>query len=550
MQRDTLKKFYLVHSWVGVLTGILLFVICFSGALSVFGSPDLKLWSTPSLHTEVSIDPVELDTLVKSYAAEIPAEYKHEVLVLLPGAKAFGNLYLWFETEHGPDARAVALTFDPQTLELQQRLQGKTDEVFEQSRALTTMEQFLTQFHANLHMGKLGLILTGLLGLTLMASIVTGLIIHRKILKEMFSFRPLRSLRLMLTDTHKVLSVWGILFHGMIGFTGAFLGLATIILLPAAALVSFEGDQEKLLETFQPERMPELSGEAAEMRLDRVLAHSQSLGGATRRITILGWGDKNALAFTDTINSDGALGGEMAPETQSYRLSTGEHVARTTAFEMVGGASGPILDIMFPLHFGNFGGLTVRIIWALLGLSTALIAATGMMIWVERRAYGAEGQLSANTYLRLSKLTIGSCSGMVLACASLFWLQRLAPEYIMSGFFAIWLASIPLAFSLRNNYQSNRLLLGLSGLVLLGVPFVDAATLEHHLFNSAAGTHTHLAAIDAVLMGSGLLLLFIVKRLPRARREEQHKKAKHRAMDDSRAAELDSASKIDNISAM
>jgi len=246
----------------------------------------------------------------------------------------------------------------------------------------------------------------------------------------------------------------------------------------------------------------------------------------TRSITIMGWGDKNALAFVDTINTEGTDTAGMAPETQSYDLSSGEHVSRTTAFEMVGGASGPVLDLMFPLHFGNFGGPTVRIIWALLGLSTALIAATGMMIWVERRAYGAEGKLSPANYLRLSKFTIGSCSGMVLACVSLFWLQRLAPEYIMSGFFIIWLGCIPLAFSLRNNYQSNRLLLGLSALILLGVPFIDAATLEHHLFNSAAGSHNHLAVIDAVIMCCGLLLLYVVKQLPSARREEQHKKGK------------------------
>jgi len=524
MQRDTLKKFYIVHSWVGVITGILLFIICFSGALSVFGSPDLKLWSNPSLHTKTSIDPAAIDQLVERYAVDVPEALKHEVMVLLPGAEAFGDLYIWFESEHGPEEQAIALHFDPSTLELIERLEGNPEVIFAQSRAVLTMEQFITQFHANLHMGKLGLILTGLLGLTLMASIVTGLIIHRKILKEMFTFRPWRSLRLMLTDTHKVLSVWGILFHGMIGFTGAFLGLATIILLPAAALVSFQGDQEKLLETFQPEHMPRLSGEPANMSIDKVLRHSLSLGGVTRSIIILGWGDKNALAFTNTVNVDGT--GEMASETHNYQLSSGKHLARATAFEMVGGVSGPVLDLIAPLHFGAFGGLTVRIIWGLLGLSTALIAATGIMIWVERRAYGAEGKLSPENYLRLNKFTIGSCSGLVLACASLFWSQRLAPEFIMALFFCVWAMSIPLAFSMKNNYQSNRLLLGLSGAMLMCVPFIDALTLEHHLFNSLDGSHNHLAAIDATLLCIGLALLGIAKRLPRARREEQHKKGR------------------------
>jgi len=317
------------------------------------------------------------------------------------------------------------------------------------------------------------------------------------------------------------------LFHSMIGFTGAFLGLSTILLLPAAALVSFQGDQEELLQTFQPERMPTLSGEPSPMAVSQVLSHSKSLADVTRSITIMGWGDKNALAFVSTYNSEGTdESRDMGVQTHTYRLSSGKHSDTTTAFEMVGGLSGPILDTMFPLHFGSFGGLTVRIIWGLLGLSTALVAASGMMIWVERRAYGAEGKLSPENYLRLSKLTIGSCSGMVLACVSLFWLQRLAPDYILEGFFSIWLVGISLAFSLKNNHQSNRLLLGLSGVILTAVPFVDAATLEHHLFNSATGTHNHLATIDITLMLCGVLMLYIVHKLPRTRQEEQHKKSK------------------------
>ncbi|WP_390618813.1 PepSY-associated TM helix domain-containing protein [Maricurvus nonylphenolicus] len=527
MRRDTLKKFYSVHSWVGVITGILLFIIAFSGAVSVFGSPDLKIWSNPSLHTEVTVDPVKLDKLAEEYAVDIPQEFLHEVVVLLPGAKAFGDLYLLFETDHGPDERVIAYSFDPHTLALKERKEGPPKEVFAEEQM--TLESFITHFHANLHLGRLGLILTGLLGLTLMASIVTGVIIHRKILKEMFSFRPLRSLRLMLTDSHKVLSVWGLLFHGMIGFTGAFLGLATVILLPAAAFVSFQGDQDKLLETFQPERMPVLSGEPADMQIDTVLLKSDQLGETTRSIVIMGWGDKNALAFSNTYGGD-----EMAFQTHSFQLQDGKVLETTTSFELVGGVSGPILDLMFPLHFGSFGGLPVRIIWALLGLSTALIAVTGMMIWVERRAYGAEGDLKPESYMRLSKLTIGSCSGMVVALAAMFWGQRLLPAYVPELFFVVWLLCLVYAFSRSNNYQSNRQLLGVAGLLLAAVPFVDVATLEHHLFNSMAGTHTHLAIIDVVLFLSGGILLYIAKRLPSERQEEQHRahKTKQTALDE------------------
>ena len=39
---------------------------------------------------------------------------------------------------------------------------------------------------------------------------------------------------------------------------------------------------------------------------------------------------------------------------------------------------------MYPLHFGNFGGVAVKVLWAFLGLTTALLPLSGMMMWIER----------------------------------------------------------------------------------------------------------------------------------------------------------------------
>ncbi|MDN4015330.1 hypothetical protein QX233_23040, partial [Chryseobacterium gambrini] len=68
-------------------------------------------------------------------------------------------------------------------------------------------------------------------------------------------------LGVVVNDAHKIMGIWGSLFHGVIGFTGAFLGLATIILLPAAAFVSFGGDQGKLVAKFTAMPEPVISNE-------------------------------------------------------------------------------------------------------------------------------------------------------------------------------------------------------------------------------------------------------------------------------------------------
>jgi len=538
-KRDQLKKFYILHSWVGVITGILLFVIAFTGAVSVFARPDLKLWANESLHQPSAATPQIIAELIHDAAANTDESFHHEIHAFLPSPSVWTNLVLILEQDHDedPDAQALWLEYHPQTLELIKRWQGDTEELFDQRSQ--DMSDFISGFHADLHLGRVGLILTGLLGLTLMASIATGLFIHRKILKELFSFRPHRSFRLLLTDTHKVISVWGILFHSMIGFTGAFLGLATVLLVPAAAFVSFSGDQEKLLETLSPEVYPVLSSNYADMQVQPILEqiyNDQKI--EPLRISIYGWGDKNAVGFVDTFNQS-----RMPRENYKFQMATAQQLETSTRFETVGGVSGQILDVIYPLHFGNFGGIAVKILWAVLGVSTSLIALTGMMIWVERRAFGSEGNLSKQNYQRLSRLTIGSCAGLVVACCGLFWFQRLAHDWVSVGFFCVWGVALLYSLLRNNDFQTCRQLLGASAFLLIALPILDSVTLDKNPLYGSTASHFNIISLALVFIGAGLG--FIAKKLPSER--PSNNKSTSSADQDKLVEEADVAEKTDSI---
>ena len=44
----TLNRLFTLHSWAGIVTGLLLFIVCFSGAVVVFKN-EIDLWANPSL---------------------------------------------------------------------------------------------------------------------------------------------------------------------------------------------------------------------------------------------------------------------------------------------------------------------------------------------------------------------------------------------------------------------------------------------------------------------------------------------------------------------
>ena len=43
------------------------------------------------------------------------------------------------------------------------------------------------------------------------------------------------------------------------------------------------------------------------------------------------------------------------------------------------------LSLSQPLHFGDYGGLALKILWALLDLATIIILGSGVYLWLARR---------------------------------------------------------------------------------------------------------------------------------------------------------------------
>jgi uncharacterized iron-regulated membrane protein len=521
MQRDNIKRFYIIHSWVGVITAVLMFVVCITGAISVFGHPELKIWSSPAMHEPHAIEHEAVEQLIREYGEKVDPSYHQEISVGYPGYTRHEDLALYFQRDiDTPDGShihdMIRFNIDPQTLELVGQDSGEFADTF--SREKTDMADFITTFHADLHLGDpVGLLVTGVLGLALLVSIVSGVFIHRKILKEMFTFRPFRSLHLLWTDAHKVMGVWGLLFHAVIGFTGAFLGLAVVLLLPAAAYVSYDGDTEKLLETFLSEPKPVITGEILPFQIAPSLnAMSELDAGKIVSFSLHGGGDKGALMVVSALAEEDITGYQ-----HNFIATTGELLSRTTTFSQLDGATGSVLDVVFPLHFGNFGGLFIKTVWAVMGLSTGFLALSGMMIWIERRAYGPVGNLSTNAYSHMARFSVSSCIGLVVAIVALFYAQLLlqVPAAVFGYwlgviFFGSWIISTLVGYMQRNENIAAKLLLFIAGIGFVLLPFASGMITGSHWFNLAAKHHTVVAVIDIVLLVSGLLSLFLAYKIP------------------------------------
>ncbi|MEM9530258.1 MAG: PepSY-associated TM helix domain-containing protein [Pseudomonadota bacterium] len=523
MQRDRRVRIYDAHSWTGISLGLVLFVVCFTGSLAMFYH-EIHSWQDPAarLPAEVAA-PVPVDPLFRDWKAELGDV--ETTFMALNYPSAMEPYYHGQINARGEDGE---ISFE------QRRWNPQTGEVLpERGEGLAT---WLRDFHRDLMwpaaLGgrQIGRGLVGIFGIVMMLSIVTGIITHRKILKEMFTLRRTRSVRVKWKDAHNVLGVWSLPFSVVMAFTGAWLGIVAL-LLPVTGLLVVEGDAEKLLEVLGGDQIV-ATGKPAEMLSLDLVAQRPHSGSDNPPVAVYmtHWGDEAAIYELQYLPDTELLYYE--PE----RISgvTGAVLPLTGFLERTPGLR--VLGSMAPLHYGLYGGLALKLLYFALGIALSVMVALGNMVWIERRLHSAEGSRSPRFYDRLSKLTVGVCLGVVLASIAIFFVDRLytGPEEsrittIGWSYFLVWAAGLIFAFARRNNYQTTRLLLAASGFALMTLPVFNALTSNMMPWTSLQAGHAASPAVDLALLIFGIGAVLVAQRMPSSRREREKRRAQPEA---------------------
>lgn len=463
------KRMLAGHSAFGLVAAALLYSICLTGLVCVFAQ-ELQRWERPDVPELTSVD--------KERMADVLAQ-----TVALGNGIGEVRMAMVFGPEPGlPQLRGRVVGDDFE------RIWAFTPEggpVFELDTPAT---RFVRDLHGSLHAGSWGSYLVGLSGIMLLSLVLSGVLSHPRIFRDAFRFRRGGSLRLQEADLHNRLSVWGLPFHIVIGFSGAFLGLASV-LGGLIAFVIFAGDMDKAAEALTGEaKTPQTAGAATYRDVPAMMHAVERAAGDSeiRFMLISNPGRAQQRLFIDVVSD--------------RQLASGE----SYAFDAAGTALGPagffdgsiptqLRAAMVPLHYGNFGGLPVKWLYALLATGLCVIISSGVTVWSARIRDGGRAAR------RWERTWAAFVWGQVTAISAAWGVATFTPTLALPVFASVSVCLQATAFLNIDLRIFIRLQRGLAGVSLLGLPIL-------HLFHWGFPAATHTALVSGCLAILGLLI--------------------------------------------
>ena len=366
----TKKQWFAIHGWLGVILGLPLFIICFSGACAVM-SPEIDRMIHPELRisppADPSAQPLPWGVLLEKVEAASPGG---EVF-LIDASERRDTAWVASVTYSSRDQRMVLL--DPFTGEIRGQ------------RTHFNAQSLFRIFHKQFYIvgGKFwphGRLIVCSFSIVLLFAAISGLLFYKGWWKSLLRLRVGKGSRIFLSDLHRFLGVWTFLLAMLFAVTGFWYLLERVM----EDLGIAEHDPVVLVSdevrASRPAVMERLS-------LDELAARARAAYPGFEIHTVL---PGNRPGSVVTFMGEGpALLADGQANQVCLDPHTGEVIQLKKAHELK--LASRLESLVNPLHFGRFGGLLTKIIWAGAGFALAVGILAGAAIRWQRMSRDQDG---------------------------------------------------------------------------------------------------------------------------------------------------------------
>lgn len=499
-----------LHTWCGLTCGWLLCAIFLTGTLSVFREP-ITRWMEAgppaSSASDAAADAKQwLPRATQELSSRAAAASAWDIA--LPARPGWPVQLSW-RTDDGArhevwlDSRTGAVQPPPQLRE-------------------TEGGRHFMSFHYTLHGGLPGYWLVGWISMCMLVALVSGVVVHKRIFKDFFTFRPGKGLRSWL-DAHNATAVLTLPFLFMIGYTGLAFFYTSYMPWP---LHTVYGGDAGAYRRYQAQLAPALPapgfagpGLGGVPDLYPLLSRARELTGQdAARITIDRPGDARSMVLVSGRKPLASAAPQLLTDASRVAFDAASAaVLQVVPAQHDGFEARQVHETIEALHKADFGGWTIKWLYFFSGLmGTAMIAIGTLLFSIKRRRKSEHefGRATAGVYRCVEALNVAALAGIALASIAFFYGNRLIPAswpersvWEIRFFFAVWAASLAHAL-----WRPPRCAwieqLAAAALLCLGLPLLNGATTHRHVWTYMESGEGLLAAVELMVFAFGLVLAY------------------------------------------
>lgn len=360
MSQSKVKAWYLVHKWTSLVCTLFLLMFCITGLPLIFAHEIDEATRAPQLAQGVAPDArANLDLVQKASVADHPG---------------WKTLYMTWDEDKPLLYVTVGPTYGAPATEMKYKLfDARTGAEVKTAPLDEGVMAFLLDLHAHLLLGLPGELFLGAIGVVFIVSIVSGVVVYAPFMRKLRfgTVRKDRSRRLKWLDTHNMIGIVTLGWVTVVGLTGVILTMS----LP----ITMIWQADELAEMAAPYKGAKLPETLASV--DKAVATVRKAAPEAR---------VSFIAFPGTDYS--------TPHHYMVALAGATPLTeRLVNPAMVDAETGRLTDLRqmpwyvkavflsAPLHFGDYGGLPLKIIWALLDVAAIFVLGTGLYLWLGKR---------------------------------------------------------------------------------------------------------------------------------------------------------------------
>lgn len=425
-----------LHTWFGLVLGYVLIVVFFFGSLSVFDR-EIDRWAIPQ--TRFAPQPIpSFDTMLRPLFEQIAPE-PADLAAVRQGAggteptltatewTAYTThrdpvLLLYTEFAVGKDPAAPdAVVYGHATIDPREGRQLPGD-------PLKIGSEFFYPLHIGLHLTwhDLGYWIVGLSALAMLCALVSGVVIHRRLLREFFTFRPHKHRQRSTLDLHNLTGVVALPFHFFFALSGLTI-FAGMYFPVSETLFKTQAQAEQVAQARARGLPAHAAGVAAPLAsVDAMVVEAQrrwaagGMPGDVGMIQVDHVGDRNSVVAIYRAGSDRVA---LLGQAIHFEGTTGRVLHEEPPATVVAGVN----DFLTGLHLQRFDHWLLRWLYVAGGLAGCACIVTGFLFFVEKRKRqharaGVGGARWADA------MAVATVTGMIVATLAMLVANRLLPE--------------------------------------------------------------------------------------------------------------------------